>query len=381
MNFSLSSAAKLVAVLSLAAFAGCGGGSQQVFDLGREAYEAGDYAQAARRFGEALERAPEDVDAAFHLALAELKLGELKAAQSAVEQALALAGGDADVRDLAAQIAYHQKDYARARELYQALAEDTALEPSLRSRALASLGVVEQTTDQCDLARIDFLKAIRLDRRNASAWYHLGLLYRDAFGYQESALEQFSIYVRLDPVASPRVQRVQRTFIPGIKEAISRSLTSVTGAEHRDSAACSKALQAAETAVKKNQFKTARLRYADAVKADPLSYPAALGLARAWLKTDKSAYGKKQAFDAYLAACRLSPSATSTFLATGDLAMEQGMYVSAVEVYSRAMAADPTNISVIDGLIRALRKAGHAKKAALYQEYRETIPVRGKKGK
>ena len=59
-------------------------------------------------------------------------------------------------------------------------------------------------------------------RRAAAAWYHLGLVYRDAFGYYEAALEQFEIFVRLEASASPRVQKVLRTIIPALKEQISR---------------------------------------------------------------------------------------------------------------------------------------------------------------
>ena len=54
--------------------------------------------------------------------------------------------------------------------------------------------------------------------------------------------------------------------------------------------------------------------------------------------------------------------------------MKLGHYATAVEVYSRAMAADPANISAIDGLIRALRKAGGKNSiAAAYQSYRDLV--------
>ena len=53
-----------------------------------------------------------------------------------------------------------------------------------------------------------------------------------------------------------------------------------------------------------------------------------------------------------------------------------GQHATAAEVYSRAVAANPSDISAIDGLIRALRKAGSATVAAAYQSYRDAISVR-----
>ena len=234
------------------------------------------------------------------------------------------------------------------------------------------------TCDARDLARIAFLRAIRLDRRNAAARYHLGLLYRgDAYGYLDAALEQFEIYVRLDAEASPRVQNVQRTIIPAIKQDIARRAAERPGAANRDAALSSAAQAKAEAAVKKNTFKTARVEYDKALAADPLNYAAALGLAQMWAKTDTTDFGKKKTLEYYKTACALRPSAVKTFLAAGELAMNLGQWATAEEIYSRAVAANPADISAIDGLIRALRKVGgKAKIADAYQVYRESIPIR-----
>ena len=226
-----------------------------------------------------------------------------------------------------------------------------------------------------DSARIAFLKAIRMDRRNPSAWYHLGLIYQ-RLGYDEAALEQFEIFVRLEDVASKRVQDVQRTVIPKLKDEIARQAADRPGASSRDSAAAAKALEEAEAAWKKGQYKTAKTRYLAAYTADPLSYPAAVGVAKAIEKTDATLDGQKKTFEYYKAACALRPSAVSTFLKTGELAMKLSRYAAAVEIYSRALAADPSNFMVVDGLIRALRKTGGAdrvKTAAAYQAYRDLI--------
>jgi tetratricopeptide (TPR) repeat protein len=239
---------------------------------------------------------------------------------------------------------------------------------------LAGKGIVEMTLDNYHLARVAFLRAIRLNRRNASAWYHLGLLYRDGFGYWQAALEQFEIFVRLNQLADARVQRVQRTVIPELKEAIARAAVERPGASKRDSAASAAAITKAETAWRKGSWKIAKARYQDALNADPLSYPAALGLARACLKVDASKNGQNQALENYKLACSLRPGAVSTFIEAAALATRLGHYAQATEIYSRALAANPSSRDAIDGLIRSLRKVGNkAKVAQAYQLYRDSF--------
>ena len=56
------------------------------------------------------------------------------------------------------------------------------------------------------------------------------------------------------------------------------------------------------------------------------------------------------------------------------------MYGQAVEIYSRAVAANPASIPAVDGLIKALRKVGgRQKEAAAYQRYRDSISAPAKK--
>ena len=375
MNFFHSSALKCASAALLAAILGCGpNDGAKEFDQGRAAYEVRDLKKAEKLLEKSLACAPNDVDRLLLLARTELDLGELAKAKSLVERAAANSQGDADVAMLESQVAWHAKDYKTAASGFSDIANNAALDASVRAQGWAGLGVVEMTCDNHHLARIAFLRAIRLDRRNAAAWYHLGLLYRDGFGYLESALEQFEIFSRLEEEASPRVQKVQRTVIPALKESISRAATERPGASSRNSASCAAAIAKAEDAMKKGRFKDAREAYAQALKSDPLSYPAALGLAKAWEKTDATKAGQEKAFGAYKTACMLRPSAVSTFLAAGSLAAKLGLSLQAIEIYSRAVAANPTSLDAIDGLIRALRKSGgKAKVADAYQSYRESL--------
>ena len=380
MNFLRSSALELLSAAVLTAVVGCGpaDGSRE-YAAGEEAYALRDLKKSEKMFEKCIERAPGNVSALVYLSKTKLELGDLKAAANAIAKASAVAGGDVDVRMLEAQISWHLKDYKRSAELFAALAADGTLDPSARSKAYAGLGVVEMSRNERDLARIAFLRAIRVDRRNAAAWYHLALLYRDQFGYTEAALDHFEFYVRLEAAADVRVQKVQRSIIPELKEMISRAMAARPGVAKRNSAASAALISKAESAWKAKTYKTARLRYGEALSSDPLSYPAAMGLAKAWLASDKTVNGKKNAFSNYKLACELRPSSVSTFLQAGQMAVSLGYHASAVEIYSRALAANPASLDAIDGLIRALRKVGNPKTAQAYQIYRDTIPSPRKK--
>ena len=378
MNFSLRYA--LSACAAAAALAGCDpkDGVKEL-EQGRAAYELRDFKKAERLFEKCVEYAPGNVDALVYLARTKLERGELAAAREWIGKAAELAAGDLDVRLVGAQLAWHAKEYDEAAKLFSGLAEEADLGAENCAQGWVGLGIVEMARERHDLARVAFLRAIRLDRRNAAAWYHLGLLYRDHFGYKEAALEQFEIFVRLDASASPKVQKVQRTTIPNLKEDIARSAADQPGVSKRDPAASAAALAKGDEAMKKGVVKTARQQYEAALKADPLSYPAALGLVNAW-SSDTSPSGLQKTLGYYRRACALRPGAVSTFLKAGAFASKIGSYAQAVEIYSRAVAASPTSIEALDGLIGALNRVGGRKSdARAYQLYRDTLTVRKKK--
>ena len=347
-------------------------------DLGRKAYEVHDLKKAEKLFAECVRLAPGNIDALLYLARVKLEAGDIPAARDWIDKAAA-AGDDVDVKLVAAQVAWREGDFAKSAAAYSSVANDSKLSPELRAQGWTGLGISEMTGKRHHLARIAFLRAIRLNRREASAWYHLGLLYRDAFGYYEAAKEQFEIFVRLEASASPRVQKVSRAVIPDLTAQINREAANRPGVSKRDSAACAAALAKADAAKKKGNLRNAREAYQAALSADPLSYPAALGLAEAWAKTDSTKAGQTKALENYKLACTLRPGAISTFLTAGELAARLGYHAQAAETFSRAVAASPTSIMAIDGLIRALqRTGGHKAEARAYQLYRESIPLKRK---
>lgn len=374
MNFWRIFALNLIAAAVLVCGCGPDNGLRDL-EKGRQAQRAGDLKKAERHFLESIRINPGNVDTMVELAEVSIDLGELDNAAKWIEKAQLDAAGDVDVQFLGAEIAWHKKQYDKAYELYAKLAENGLLSAELRSQAWAGIGIVEMTRNEFQLARVAFLRALRIYRRNAQAWYHLGLLYRDGFGYHDAALEQLNTYVRLEEVASPRVQKVQRLVIPGLKEMITRAASERPGVASRNSSLSASAIAKAESAWKSGQYKKALERYREALAADPLSYPAALGIGNSYLKIDPSRQGMLKALENFKTACSLRPGAFSTFIRAGELAEKLSLHSQAVEIYSRAIAADPSSAVAVDGLIRSLRRAGMGKKTILaYQRYREILP-------
>jgi tetratricopeptide (TPR) repeat protein len=186
--------------------------------------------------------------------------------------------------------------------------------------------------------------------------------------------------VRLNPVADARVQRVQRSVIPDLKDTIARAAADRPGASKRNSAVGAAAIAKAEAAWKRGAWKNAKAAYQEALAADPLSAPAALGLAKTMLRLDSSRKGQELALENYKLACSLRPGAVSAFIEAAALASKLGLHSQAAEIYSRAVAANPSSLSAIDGLIRSLRRVGGKTKVAqAYQLYRDSLSVNRKK--
>ncbi len=366
---------EILALLALAGLAGCGpSDGSSAYSSGEKAFAVRDLRKAEKFFDRAAKLDPSNADAFLMLARTRLDLGDLPGAKEAVDAASALAGGDCDVVATAAQVAYHLKDFAAAEGGFRKIVDDASLSAHVRSQAYTGLGIVQMTQDKRDAARVSFLSALRLDRkRNPAAYYHLGLLYRDAYFFVEAAQEQFELFVRLQDAPQAKVVKVQRDILPAIRETILRAAAQVPNAATRDSQASAAAIASAEAAAKKGNWKTAAESYEKALKLDPLSYPAAIGVAKARGRTN-SPDSRKRAFAAYCTAAKLKPMHMQTLLDAARLAGELGQWITAVELYSRAVAANPVKLDAVDGLIRALGKVpGNAKNAKLYQKYRDML--------
>lgn len=378
-NISRSFALKALVVGSLlTVVAGCGSSDgREEFAEGRSAFQAGDLKRADKQLRKALELDPSNVDAFLYRIQVKLRQGEIPAAKDLLVKVEEIASSDQDVRLLGGQVAWHARDYEKAIEMFRSVAEEASFDDAVRSQAWTGLGVAQATSGSHELARVSYLKAIRLDRNNAAAYYNLGQLYRyDPFNFTVPARDQFERFVSLSgaEMSSPRVQRTQRQIIPGLTDAINRENASRAGAANRSESACAAALSKAAAAEKKGKFKAARDAYQDALKADPLSYAAAMGLAKAEQKADSGVNGLNRSLEAYRTACSLKPSAYKTLLEAGRLADKLNKPGAAMRIYSRVLAISPTSTEAVDGLIRASEKS-NVDRAVInaYRDYREML--------
>ena len=271
---------------------------------------------------------------------------------------------DVPVIQASAQEAYAKGDWQAATKAYSRLAFDETLPLAVQSVGWTGKGIVDYRRmgedgappELRDTARASFLHAVRLDRMN------------------QAALEQFQVYAALkkNDVEDIHVARAL-SHIAELKAEIAREQSARKGADRRNPSACASALQRGDAAFRKRQYKTARFAYDAALKADPLSYDAAERLGQCWERTDRTKYGMEQAYECYKQASSLRTYA-KTLVAAAELAVKLDKRASAVALYSRAVAASPTDKTAIDGLIRALRKTGDAKSATAYQRYRDGLP-------
>ncbi len=186
-------------------------------------------------------------------------------------------------------------------------------------------------------ARIEFMLALKLDPRNSEAYYQLGCLYRDVFGYNEHAEEQFMLFFRLSDVSDGRRKKVQDKVLPELRKKISKSAVDLPGIDSRGAA--------------------------------PLSFDAANGLAQS---LESSGRGK-EALKYYRIACRLKPHSFGVLVKTGELAMKQGMPDVAADVFSRALATLPGSHAAVESLADALHKLKREDEAKAYRLYLSEI--------
>ena len=104
---------------------------------------------------------------------------------------------------------------------------------AIRSQALAARAVMEIAANMFDRARLTLWRAVRLDRRNAAAWYHLGHLSRDTYRFEDAALEQFEMASRLmkDPA---RAKAIARDTIPALRETLSKYISEASAGLERE---------------------------------------------------------------------------------------------------------------------------------------------------
>ncbi len=392
-NSLRSSALKSVSLAAgLLVLAGCGptGDARAALDAktaaqsAETAFAEGDYKTAVLCCRQSLEHRANQCDVLILLARAAVRAGDFETAEKAAADAAALRPGDLAVVQIGAQVAVARGDLETAYDAYTSLAKNEALLPMTRAIGWCGRGVVAMmrintagltAASTGDAARIDFLRAIQADRRNASAYYHLGLLYRNTYGFKQAAIDNFERYVGLmGETVDPHVEKAAAA-VKALKDEIADETAAIPGAKSRNPGACAVALKKADAALKKKDVKTAIRAYEEAAKADALSFDAVYNLAKA-SESLKTTAGNKAAFAAYSKAIKLRRGNAQALVDAGRLAEKLGKPISAVMHYSMAVALKWNDVTALDGLIRSLRKCGNRTAADAYQRFRDALSAR-----
>ena len=383
---------RLAYLTGLAALAFAAGCTEEVDDgareleKGRAALAAHDLTAAAQAFSECAQKNATNFEARISLALIGLELGKPQMADVAASEAVAIDPSSAEARLAEGQTAYLVKDYARSKAAFSVVAEARELPAQMRSQALSSRAVAELAANETDAARISLMRALRLDFRNAAAWYHMGVLSRNTYHFYSAAKDQFDMACRLDP-NSARTRETVRSIIPALLEARARATADKPGAAKRDPGLAAKLIAEGVAAQKKKEIRTAAARFEKAFAADPLSWEAAwhyaqtLQAAEAAKKpNDKTklsvAAVVDKTIDAYRAALDAKPASRDTCMAAARFALQNRRPPAACDFLSHALAHFPDSKPVLELYIEALEKLGTAdgtRRAKMYRAYRQEL--------
>lgn len=354
--------------LALAVLAGCGPDDGAAdYEKGEVAYAARDLQAAVLCYNAAAAKNPTNFMARIKSALANMDLGEIAAAKAAVESAIAIDPTSAEARLLDGNIAYLAKDYAGAKGAFADITAAKQLPREIRSKAMVSQAVLELTANMFERARVSLWRAVRLDRRNAAAWYHLGYLSRDTFRFEDAALEQFQMASRLmtDPV---RAKAVTHEIVPTIRESLRAKVAGKPGVSGRDPGAAAKLVTEGEALAKKDPKKAAA-KFAEAYGKDPLSYAAAWNFAKTKSLSAKSDADISRVLSAFQDAVDQRPNSQLTYRTAAKFALDRRRPIRAEKFLSQALAHDPEDKATLTLYVQSLRRLGKTAAAKLYESY------------
>lgn len=362
-------------VASVLALTGCGrSDGTKEFAAGEKAMQECKWEVAAREFAAATDCLVDPSEAYLNLATAYVELGKMNEANDAVSSAMAITPSNT-ARLMSGRVSFHLSDYRKAREMWNAVIASADAGNAEKAEAWNALGVLEMTVNDKpqmrDLARVCFLRATRLDFKNAQAWYHLGKLYRERYQFDEAALDMYKIYARLAPATDSHLKRVKEGVIPDLTTAVSSANSELASAK-RAPGKCAVLITDGDKLSAKQQFKGAAEKYQKAAEADPTSVAAFARLGKILEKTEKTAEGRDRAVKAYKTAAKLS-SNTAYFVSAARLALKLGHFAEAGSVAGRGLARNPTSAALVDVIVEAYAKQGEKSLSAEYRAYRAML--------
>jgi len=347
-------------------------GSQMVA-RGIEAQARQDLKGAAAAFKRAGEVCATNFEAQVRLALVDLELDDAAGAAAASDAAARMCPDSAEAVYARGAAAFRAKAYAKALADFTAVATERTLPDGLRSAAWSARGVVEMAQQSHDAARISLLRALRLDRRNASAHYHLGKLLHEAFHYDEAATEQFALAAGCPGVPPARARQIRGEILPALAKSSASTVAAVLGGEKRDAAAAKKLLAEGESLQKRKMSTAAARKFTAAFLADRSNEAAAQKVAQEVPKVDRSVAAVERALEAYRVLIALRPSRLANYTEAARFAYQNKRWAVAVQVMDRAVAQRPEDLPALDLLIASLKKAGKTGLQEAWSAFRAEI--------
>jgi len=346
----------------------CGCGSRSGLSAAKKGMAAlrdGHNEKAIAYFTAATERNPSSPELYYHLGLAHLKQGNIEPAQKAFQMALDLEPAELKAHVLGGlgQVAFHQKEYARA---FAALGQALQIAPDdeTRVRVLATMGIVETYCQNYSLARLHYLRALHLDQKYAPARYNLSVLYQDQYGLVAEALDEFGMFLhslgekdtnRRD-IAEKRIVRLRAK----LDQAVARTEV------RRNATRAATLLEDGKNAQASRQYPRAIAAYKSALAADPLAYEAAYELGRVYRLQGMRA----EALEAFKKASELyHPMQQECSCQAAELALQLRQPAEALMILNQAIARSPYNPAALKLAALAYQAEAQIPEAIAYGEF------------
>lgn len=364
----------IVAVLSLAILGGCGSGSpESCLKKGLAEFEKKDYSAAISLLNKASEQIQDSSELYYTLGLANLLLGDTDKALEALNKTMDIDPDHYEALICCGQIAYHQNDLESARKYYQH-ALKLAKDPRKRAILFTSMALTESGLKNKGLARLFLIRALSCDRSYAPAYYNLGSLYRDKFGFKEEALKCFEQFVKIADEKELHYEKAENN-IKRLQENIKR--TSSAENVKRDAPTAAKYLEQGVICQAQKKYREAIKAFDAALSADPLAFSAAYGRAVALEKLNSS----RDAFKAFKVALEINPDHQDCYVRAVTLALKLKRYSEATAILNKAIARNPNYASWYDLMTRVLHEQAKYVEARKYGEYYLTLLEAGDKGR
>lgn len=318
----------------------CGCGSHSGMTAARDgmtAFKEGRYEKAVSCFTRATTRISNSSELYYNLGLAHLKLGNIEPAQLAFQAAVELSPKNGSSLACLGQISYLQNDLSNASVFLEKAAANLSDAQAL-ARALTTAGLVETARQRYSLARLNYLRALKLDRHYAPAYYNLASLYRDQFGLREEALDQFELFIRITDAKNDHYEKAANN-IKRLRLNLERTRSTEGDRVRRDPPTAAKFLQDGVAAAVSKNYSKAIKAYKDALAADPLTFSAAFGLGMAYRQQRQPA----DAFAAFKQAAAISPNHQDSYCQAAELALQLRQPGEAAKLLDKALARSPYN--------------------------------------